>query len=95
VLPGAGTLGAAWRFFADSAVPLPQKAVFALAVLYVMVPVDALPDLLPLLGWLDDVGVAALALAYLLRTIRPYRRDHSVEAVAQAAGIETPGVQIP
>jgi uncharacterized membrane protein YkvA (DUF1232 family) len=94
LLPWAGTPTAAWRFLADPSAPLAQKIVFALALLYVIVPVDALPDLVPVLGWLDDLGVAAVALALLLWTIRPYRQESSSETAVGVAVIDTPGVQL-
>lgn len=31
----------------------------ALCLLYIVSPIDFMPDLLPVLGWLDDLGVLA------------------------------------
>jgi len=37
------------------------------ALLYLISPLDAVPDFIPFAGWLDDVSVAALVLGYLDR----------------------------
>ena len=36
-----------------------QKVVLALGVLYILCPIDLLPDVIPVVGWLDDLGVLA------------------------------------
>jgi uncharacterized membrane protein YkvA (DUF1232 family) len=43
------------------------KAIPVAAAAYVLSPIDLLPDLVPLLGQLDDVGVLGLALEAFLR----------------------------
>jgi len=35
------------------------------ALLYLISPIDAVPDFIPFAGWLDDVAVAGLVLGYL------------------------------
>ena len=30
------------------------------AIIYVLSPIDFVPDVIPILGWLDDVGVLGL-----------------------------------
>ena len=53
-----------WRLLRDPRVPAwPKLLAPAVMVLYVLSPVDAIPDVIPLLGQLDDAGVIALALA--------------------------------
>ncbi len=42
------------------------KAAIGLAVLYLIWPIDLVPDLAPIIGWLDDIGITALAIAYLV-----------------------------
>lgn len=37
--------------------------------LYLLSPLDMVPDWLPLLGWLDDVGVAAILIPALLKLL--------------------------
>lgn len=53
-----------WRLLRDPRIPSwPKLLAPALMVLYVLSPVDALPDFFPLLGQLDDAGIVALTLA--------------------------------
>jgi uncharacterized membrane protein YkvA (DUF1232 family) len=37
------------------------------ALLYLIAPIDAVPDVIQIAGWLDDVGVAGMVLDYLDR----------------------------
>lgn len=36
---------------------LPLSVVIVLGLLYIVSPLDVLPDVIPFLGWLDDIGV--------------------------------------
>lgn len=38
-----------------------RAVIGVLALLYVLSPLDILPDWIPLVGWLDDIGVLAWA----------------------------------
>jgi uncharacterized membrane protein YkvA (DUF1232 family) len=92
-LPLAGTIVAAWRFFTDPAARALTKLLFLLAACYIVFPLDAVPELLlPVLGWLDDLGVAVIATAFLLRSIRPYR-DAGAEVAPGV--VDTTGVEVP
>ena len=37
--------------------------VMALAAVYVISPIDLIPDVIPVVGWIDDLGVVMLAVA--------------------------------
>ena len=52
-----------WALMMDNRVPLPLKVIPILAVAYVISPLDLIPDIVPILGQLDDIGVLMLALA--------------------------------
>ena len=54
----------------DPRVPRRAKVAVLLAGLWVLSPIDLLPEFLPVIGPLDDVLVAALALRYAARTMR-------------------------
>ena len=60
-----------WRLLRDPRIPAwPKWLVPALAIIYVLSPIDLLPDVLPILGWTDDMGMIALALALIAMLIR-------------------------
>jgi uncharacterized membrane protein YkvA (DUF1232 family) len=48
------------------------KVGVVLAVVYIIWPIDLIPDFVPIIGWLDDIGITALAVAYLLHTASRY-----------------------
>lgn len=50
----------------DSRVPRQDKIVAGLAAAYLVMPVDVVPDKLPVVGQFDDLSVAAYALRRLL-----------------------------
>jgi len=56
----------AWRLVREPAVPFVTKLVLAGAAFYLVWPIDLLPDLFPILGQLDDIGVAIAALEFFL-----------------------------
>ena len=56
----------AWRLLRDPAVPVVTKLVLAGAAFYLIWPIDFLPDLFPILGQLDDLGVVLAALELFL-----------------------------
>jgi uncharacterized membrane protein YkvA (DUF1232 family) len=66
-LPTCVTL--ARRLRIDPRVPWQAKAAVVLAGLWVVSPVDLLPEFLPVIGPLDDVVVVALVLRYAARRV--------------------------
>jgi uncharacterized membrane protein YkvA (DUF1232 family) len=57
------------RLRRDPRVPTRAKVAIALAGLWVISPIDLLPEFLPVIGPLDDVLVVALALRYAARQV--------------------------
>jgi uncharacterized membrane protein YkvA (DUF1232 family) len=65
------------RLIGDERVPRRRKVALLALVAYVSMPIDLVPDFIPVAGQLDDVLVAALALRYALRTGGPeLLREH-------------------
>jgi uncharacterized membrane protein YkvA (DUF1232 family) len=57
------------RLRRDPRVPRRAKAAFIFAALWVLSPIDLIPEFLPVIGPLDDVIVVALALRYAARRV--------------------------
>ncbi len=55
--------------------PLPKKTalVLILAFLYLISPVDIVPDIFPLIGFVDDVAVLAFAFIFIKDDLENYR----------------------
>jgi uncharacterized membrane protein YkvA (DUF1232 family) len=72
-----------WRLLRDPRVPaFPKWLAPACMLLYVVSPLDAIPDFIPILGQLDDVGVIALALAVIAMLVRWSPREIVAEHAA-------------
>ena len=65
------------RLLFDKSVPAVNKGVLLAATAYVIMPVDLMPDPIPMLGWFDDLIVTAIALNAFLDT----KDKHVAEAV--------------
>lgn len=65
------------RLLTDNRVPTAEKALFAAAVVYVIVPLDFIPDVFPFFGQIDDLYLVALTLLRLVnRTDERVVREH-------------------
>lgn len=67
VLPACATT--ARRLSRDPRVPRKAKLAMVFAGLWVLSPIDLIPEFLPVIGPLDDVVVVALALRYAARKV--------------------------
>ncbi|HMJ07921.1 MAG TPA: YkvA family protein [Pyrinomonadaceae bacterium] len=54
------------RLLKDARVPTAEKALFVAAIVYVISPIDLIPDVFPFIGQVDDVYVVALTLLRLV-----------------------------
>ncbi len=65
------------RLLKDNRVPIAEKALFAAAIVYVISPLDFIPDIFPFIGQVDDLYVVALVLLRLVnRTDETVVREH-------------------
>ena len=58
-----------WFALRHPAAPKWLKVGTALIVLYVLSPIDLIPDFIPLLGVMDDVVLVPLAIRFLLKRL--------------------------
>lgn len=64
-----------FRYVRDPRVPMWRRFAGLLAVAYFVLPVDVIPDFLPILGWLDDLGVLSGAAFFMVREVQRYQPD--------------------
>jgi len=65
------------RLLRDERVPTAEKALFLAAFVYVISPLDFIPDVFPFIGQVDDIYVVALTLLRLInRTDEAVVRRH-------------------
>ena len=69
-----------WRLFCDRRVSIWPKALLVFAALYVLSPIDLIPDFTPLLGEVDDI-VLVIAACRMFMSLCP--RDVVEEHVRQ------------
>jgi uncharacterized membrane protein YkvA (DUF1232 family) len=73
----------AWAILRDVRTPASAKLATIAALVYLVSPVDLIPDVIPLLGWLDD-GIVAILLLKLAKRLLPQELLASFEAKLEA-----------
>ena len=82
-LPFAEDLFAAYYCAFDRATPVQVKATLVGALAYFALPFDAVPDMVPLVGFTDDAAVLLAALRMVARHMRAEHRDAARAALAR------------
>jgi uncharacterized membrane protein YkvA (DUF1232 family) len=73
-LLGLRTLGTKYfQYLRDPRVPRWRRYAGLFALVYFLLPVDFIPDFIPLLGWLDDLGVLSAAALFIAREVERYQ----------------------
>jgi len=80
-VPFAEDLLAAYYCAFDRATPLKVKGTLVGAIAYFILPTDALPDVMPALGFTDDAAVLFAAIKLVSSHIRPEHRAAARSAV--------------
>lgn len=76
----------AWRLIRDERVSAFKYALPAILMLYVLSPVDAMPDLLLGIGQIDDLGVVIAGTLLVSRVIPMLAPKHIVDEHLRAMG---------
>lgn len=74
---------ALYNYLKDDSVKWYRKLIVVSALIYFISPIDTIPDLAPLVGYLDDLGVIMAAIKYIGSEIKPYYRASSEEIADQ------------
>lgn len=52
-----------------------NASIIIATIVYVVSPIDAIPDIIPVLGWLDDVTIVGYALGKLTEELNRYKKS--------------------
>ena len=77
-----------WAMLRNPAAPGIAKIVALLSVVYIISPIDLVPDVIPFLGWLDD-GVVTILLFKLAFKLLPKDMYESLKAQFEKKGGKT------
>jgi uncharacterized membrane protein YkvA (DUF1232 family) len=58
-------LKALYNYFVDPSISWYRKSIVVGALIYFIVPIDSIPDIAPLIGYLDDLGVITATIKFL------------------------------
>ncbi len=84
------------KLMVDSRVPRTERALFAGALIYAIIPFDFIPDMIPFVGQIDDLFLISLTILRLIdRTDDRIVREHwrgggDIVALAESAATVTP-----
>ena len=82
-IPFAEDLLAAWFCARDPATPRRVRLTLLAALGYFVLPIDAIPDIMPLIGFTDDAAVIAAAIAAVAGSITIDHRERAKKAMAE------------
>lgn len=88
-LPFAEELLTAYYCAFDRQTPLQVKAALVGALAYFVLPFDAIPDVLPFVGYTDDAAVLAAAIKLVSSSITEDHRAAAREALARGLAEES------
>jgi uncharacterized membrane protein YkvA (DUF1232 family) len=72
-----------WALLRDGRVPWAQKLILAGILGYIVLPIDLVPDVIPVLGQLDDIAVILLGLDLFIRSAPQDIVDEHLARIAQ------------
>ena len=82
-VPFAEELLAAYYCAFDHATPTQAKAALLAAIAYFVLPFDAIPDMLPIIGFTDDAAVLAATIKLVASHITPEHRQAAREKLQE------------
>lgn len=86
---GRAEIKALFLALRDPRAPLAARTVALLALIYVVWPFDAIPDIIPVFGWLDDLVLAPLLMWAAARFIPAEVMATAREAVRRRSSMRT------
>ena len=76
----------AYHVLRDPETPMKAKAVLGSALAYLVMPLDLVPDLVPVVGFSDDLAAISTALLAVAASVKPRHHEQARESVAGLLG---------
>jgi uncharacterized membrane protein YkvA (DUF1232 family) len=89
-LPARAKVRLAWRLLRDRRMPAAVKAVIPALVAYLLMPLDIIPDFIPVIGQLDDLLLIALAVGLVVRFTPVEVLEEHISRLEEEAGSARP-----
>jgi uncharacterized membrane protein YkvA (DUF1232 family) len=80
-VPFAADALAVWYCAKDDATPSSAKGMMLAAMAYFVLPTDAIPDFIPMIGYTDDAAVFATLIGVVGRHLKPKHREAARQAI--------------
>ena len=74
-IPFAADALSLWWCARDPETPAAAKGMVLAALAYFVLPIDALPDVMPVIGFTDDAAVIAAVMAIVGKTLKPRHKE--------------------
>jgi uncharacterized membrane protein YkvA (DUF1232 family) len=75
-----------WRLVRDPRTPLRAKLILGAVVLFVVSPINWIPNFVPVLGQIEDVALLSLGMELFLRSVPDYLRAEHRAALGRSEG---------
>ncbi len=76
-----------WGLFRDPRTPIHLKAILAAGLVYLVTPIDIIPDALPIIGQADDLTVLLLVLDLFVANAPAEARDEHTERAKKGTAL--------
>ena len=80
-VPFASEALAVWYCARDDETPVAAKGMMFAALAYFVLPTDAIPDFIPIIGYTDDAAVFAALIGLVGRHLKPRHREAARQAI--------------
>ncbi|HEV2532510.1 YkvA family protein [Phenylobacterium sp.] len=80
-VPFAAEALAVWHAVQDPETPAAAKGMMLAALAYFVLPTDAIPDWIPVIGYADDAAVFAALIGLVGRHVKPQHREAARGAI--------------
>ena len=88
-------LSLAADIFRDPRVSIVPSLIAVALIAYLAMPIDIIPDFIPVLGYADDLLILVIGAGLLLRSIPPHVLEEHVRRFEQSARNTPPGMEPP